>query len=37
MWFKANERNVALLKEYLGDEAGEVIDAERVTASRASR
>jgi hypothetical protein len=37
MWFRANERNVALLKEYLGDEAGEVIDAERVTASRASR
>jgi hypothetical protein len=30
MWFKANERNVALLKEYLGDEAREVIDAERV-------
>jgi hypothetical protein len=30
MWFKANERNVALLKEYLGDEARDVIDVERV-------
>ena len=30
IWFKANERNVALLKEYLGDEARNTID---VTAS----
>jgi hypothetical protein len=27
LWFRANERNVALLKEYLGDEARDVIDA----------
>jgi hypothetical protein len=26
VWFRANERNVALLKEFLGDEAPEVID-----------
>jgi Domain of unknown function (DUF4112) len=26
LWFKANQRNVALLKEYLGDEARNVID-----------
>jgi hypothetical protein len=26
LWFRANERNVALLKEFLGDEAREVID-----------
>ena len=31
MWFKANVRNVALLKEYLGDEARNTID---VTPSR---
>jgi hypothetical protein len=31
MWFRANERNVALLKEYLGDEARDVIDAEVVS------
>jgi hypothetical protein len=31
IWFKANERNVALLKEFLGDEARNTID---VTASR---
>jgi uncharacterized protein DUF4112 len=31
IWFKANERNVALLKEYLGDEARNAID---VTPSR---
>jgi Domain of unknown function (DUF4112) len=31
MWFKANERNVALLKEYLGDEARNTIDAEVVS------
>jgi hypothetical protein len=30
VWFRANERNVALLKEYLGDEAREVIDVESV-------
>jgi hypothetical protein len=30
MWFKANVRNVALLKEFLGDEAREVIDVETV-------
>lgn len=30
IWFKANERNVALLKEYLGDEARDVIDVETV-------
>jgi hypothetical protein len=30
MWFKANLRNVALLKEYLGDEARTVIEVERV-------
>lgn len=29
MWFKANVRNVALLKEYLGDEARDVIDLEK--------
>jgi Domain of unknown function (DUF4112) len=27
IWFKANERNVRLLKEYLGDEARDTIDA----------
>jgi hypothetical protein len=32
IWFKANERNVALLREYLGDEARNTID---VTASPA--
>jgi hypothetical protein len=32
MWFKANERNVALLKEYLGDEARNTIDAEVIAA-----
>ena len=26
MWFRANSRNVALLREYLGDEARDVID-----------
>jgi hypothetical protein len=31
MWFKANQRNVALLKEYLGDEARNTIDAEVVS------
>jgi uncharacterized protein DUF4112 len=31
MWFKANERNVALLKEYLGDEARDTIEAEVVS------
>ena len=31
MWFKANERNVALLKEYLGDEARNTIEAEVVS------
>ncbi len=31
IWFKANERNVALLKEYLGDEARNTIDAEVVS------
>lgn len=30
MWFKANERNVRVLKEYLGDEATGIIDAEVV-------
>jgi hypothetical protein len=30
MWFKANERNVALLKEYLGDEARATIEVEKV-------
>ncbi|HYU79384.1 MAG TPA: DUF4112 domain-containing protein [Vicinamibacterales bacterium] len=30
VWFKSNMRNLALLKEYLGDEAHEVIDAEVV-------
>jgi len=31
IWFKANERNVALLREYLGDEATELtaVDVER--------
>jgi hypothetical protein len=33
MWFKANQRNVALLKEYLGDEARNTIDAEVVSRS----
>ena len=32
MWFKANERNVALLKEYLGDEIRNTIDAEVIVA-----
>jgi hypothetical protein len=31
LWFKANLRNAALLKEYLGDEARDVIDAEVVS------
>jgi Domain of unknown function (DUF4112) len=31
VWFKANERNVRLLKEYLGDEARNTIDAEVVS------
>lgn len=31
MWFKANERNVALLKEYLGDEARNTIDADVIS------
>jgi hypothetical protein len=30
MWFKANERNVALLKEHLGDEARDTIDVRAV-------
>ena len=33
IWFRANARNVALLREYLGDEARNTID---VTASRVS-
>lgn len=33
MWFRANSRNVALLREYLGDEARNTID---VTATRVS-
>ena len=33
MWFKANQRNVALLKEYLGDEARNTIEAEVVSRS----
>lgn len=31
IWFKANELNVALLKEYLGDEARGVVDGEVVS------
>jgi hypothetical protein len=31
MWFKANQRNVALLKEYLGDEARNTIEAEVIS------
>jgi hypothetical protein len=26
IWFRANERNIAILREYLGQEAGDVID-----------
>ena len=26
IWFRANQRNVTLLREYLGDEAREIID-----------
>ena len=26
IWFRANERNISLLREYLGDEARDVID-----------
>jgi hypothetical protein len=33
MWFRANARNVALLREYLGDEARNTID---ITATRVS-
>jgi Domain of unknown function (DUF4112) len=34
LWFRANQRNAALLKEYLGAEASDVIDAEVVSRSR---
>lgn len=33
LWFRANEKNVTLLKEFLGDEARDVIDAEVVSRS----
>jgi hypothetical protein len=33
MWFRANMRNVEILREYLGDEARDIID---VTATRVS-
>ncbi len=33
IWFKANERNVALLKEYLGDEARDLVNPAVKTAS----
>jgi hypothetical protein len=33
IWFRANARNVALLREYLGDEARNTID---ITATRVS-
>jgi hypothetical protein len=33
IWFRANERNVALLREYLGDEARDIIDVTPVRSS----